>query len=84
LSNSEVYNIVPVGFFGTSITVNKNGNKIASLSMSRNGKIIITFEDDIEYDLVLKGTFHNQVFLENTDKENIMCFEPHFNWTDAR
>jgi len=52
--------------------------------MSRNGKIIITFEDDIEYALVLKGIFHNQVFLENTDKENIMCFEPHFNWTDAR
>ena len=84
LPNSEVYNIVPVGFFGTSITVTKDGNKIASLSMSWNGKVIITFQDDSEYALKLKGIFQNQVFLENTKKENIMCFDPHINWTDAR
>jgi hypothetical protein len=84
LLNSEVYNIVPVGFFGTSINVTKDGNKIASLSMSWNGKIIITFQDDSEYALKFKGIFHSQVFLENTDKENIMCFEPHFNLTGGR
>jgi hypothetical protein len=84
LPNSEVYDIVPLGFFGTSITVTKDGNKIASLSMSWNGKIIITYQDDREYALKLKGIFQNQVFLENTNKENIMCFEPHLNWTDAR
>ena len=84
LPNSEVYNIVPVGFFRTSITVTKDGNKIASLSMSWNGKIIITFQDNSEYALKLKGIFQNKVLLENTVKENIMCFEPHFNWSDAR
>jgi hypothetical protein len=83
LPNSEVYDIVPLGFFGTSITVTKDGNKIASLSMSWNGKIIITYQDDRQYALKLKGIFQNQVFLENTNKENIMCFEPHLNWTDA-
>lgn len=84
LSNSEVYKIVPVGFFGTSITVTKDGNKIASLSMSWDGKIIISFQDNREYALKLKGIFQSQVFLENTNKENIMYFEPHFNWTDVR
>lgn len=84
LSNSEVYSIAPVGFFSTSITVTKDGNKIANLSMSWNVKIIITFQDNSEYALKLKGLFQNQVFLENTNKENIMCFEPHMNWTDAR
>ena len=84
LLNSEVYNIVPVGFFETSINVTKDGNKIASLSMSWNGKIIITFQDDSEYALKFKGIFHSQVFLENTDKENIMWFEPHFNLTGGR
>jgi hypothetical protein len=64
LPNSEVYDIVPLGFFGTSITVTKDGNKIASLSMSWNGKIIITYQDDREYALKLKGIFQNQVFLE--------------------
>ncbi len=84
LPNSSAYNIVPAGFFGTSIHVTKDGNKIASLSMSWNGKIIITFQNDKEYALKLKGIFKNQVFLENTNKENIMLFEPHFNWTDNR
>lgn len=84
LSNSEVYNITPVGFFGTSINVTKGGTTIASLSMSWNGKIIISFQDNREYALKLKGVFQNQVFLESTNMENIMCFEPHFNWTDVR
>lgn len=84
LSNAEVYNIDPVGFFETSINVTSDGEKIAELSMTWNGKIIITFQDDKEYALKLKGIFQNKVFLENTNKENIMCFEPHFNWKDAR
>jgi len=84
LSNSEIYKIEPVGFFETSITVTKDGNKLASLSMSWNGKIIITFQNNREYALKLKRIFQSQVFLENTNKENIMYFEPHFNWTDTR
>ena len=82
LPASEVYKILPVGFFGATIIVTKDGNKIASLSMSWSGKIIITFQDNREYALKLKGVFQNQVFLENTNHENIMCFEPHFNWTE--
>lgn len=84
LSNSEVYIVEPVGFFGTEITVTKDGKKIASLSMSWNGKIIITFDNNREYALKLKGIFQNQVFLENTNKDNIMCFQPHFDWSAAR
>lgn len=83
LSNSEVYKISPVGFFESTITVSKDGKKVADLSMSWNGKIIITFQDNREYALKLKSIFRNQVFLENTSNENIMCFEPHFNWTNS-
>lgn len=82
LQGSEVYKIVPVGFFGSTITVTKDGNKIADLSMSWNGKVILTFQDGREYALKLKGVFQNKVFLENTNNENILCFEPHFNWTE--
>jgi hypothetical protein len=84
LPNSEVYKILPAGFFGTSITVTKDGNKFAKLSMSWDGKIIITFQDNREYALKLKGIFQSEVFLENSNKENIMYFKPHFNWTDTR
>lgn len=84
LSNSEVYKILPVGFFGTSIHVTKDENRMASLSLSWNGNIVITFQNNREYALKLKGVFQNQVFLENTNKESIIHFKPHFNWTDAR
>lgn len=82
MPDTETYNLAPVGFFGTSISVTKDGNKIASLSMSWNGKIIITFQGDREYALKLSGLFQSKMILENKSQQNVIQFEPKFSWRD--
>lgn len=82
IPNTETYKLAPVGFFGTSVAVTKDGNKIASLSMSWNGKIIIIFQDEREYALKLSGLFQSQMILENKNQEKVIQFEPKFNWRD--
>jgi hypothetical protein len=82
MPNAKTYKLAPVGFFGTSVAVTKDGNKVASLSMSWNGKIIITFQDEREYALKLSGLFQSQMILENKNQEKVIQFEPKFNWRD--
>lgn len=82
MPNTDMYKLAPVGFFGTSVAVTKDGNKIAGLSMSWNGKIIITFQDEREYAVKLSGLFQSQMILENKNQEKIIQFEPKFNWRD--
>ena len=82
IPNTKTYKLAPEGFFGTSVAVTKDGNKIASLSMSWNGKIIITFQDEREYALKLSGLFQSQMILENKNQDKVIQFEPKFNWRD--
>lgn len=82
MPNTDTYELAPVGFFGTSVAVIKDGNKVASLSMSWNGKIIITFQDDREYALKLSGLFQSKMILENKNHEKVIQFEPKFNWRE--
>ncbi|MGK2865018.1 MAG: hypothetical protein ACSLE0_24020 [Chitinophagaceae bacterium] len=80
LTNSEVYEIKPVGLFQTSITVTKNGNEIANLKMNWSGHIVFTFQDGQVYVLKAKSMFHPKYIVENSDKEKIIQFDPKFNW----
>lgn len=80
LANSQVYEIKPVWFFGTSITVTQNGNDIASLVMNWRGQIVFTFKDGQEFILRLKGLFYNKYIIENKEKEKVIQLEPKFNW----
>lgn len=82
MPNTETYKLAPVGFFGTSVAVTKDGNEVASLSMSWNGKIIITFQDDKEYALKTSGLFQSKMFLENKNQEKVIQFEPKFDWRE--
>ncbi len=80
LPDTEVYHLAPVGFFGTSIVITKDGNKVASLAMNWKGQIIITFQNDRAYALKLNGLFHNRFILENREQESVLQLEPKFNW----
>ena len=44
LQNSDLYEIKPVGVFGTSITVTKNGMEMANLQMNWRGQIVFSFQ----------------------------------------
>jgi hypothetical protein len=80
LANSEVYDVKPVGFFGTSLTVTKDGAEVLNLKMNWRGQIVLTYQDGQEYLLKPKGAFHDKYVFENKDGEKLVQFDPHFNW----
>jgi hypothetical protein len=81
LLNSDRYEINPVGFFDTSINVLINDQEIASLKMNWKGHIVISFQDGREFVFKATGSFYNNYFIENTQGEKMMQFEPHFKWS---
>ncbi len=82
LSNSELYELAPVGFFGTSIAVTKNGEEIASLVMNWRGQIVITFQGGQEVVIKLIELFNNKFIIENKDQEKLIQLELKFNWRE--
>jgi hypothetical protein len=81
LANSEHYEIKPVGFFGTSITVTKNETEIANLKMNWRGQIVFTFQDRQEYIFKAKGLFLNKFTIENKEEDTLIQFDPKFEWS---
>ena len=81
LTNSERYEIKPLGFFGTSITVTKNETEIANLKMNWKGQIVMTFQDGQEFVFKAKGVFHNKYVIENKEEEELILYDPKFNWS---
>ncbi len=81
LTNSDRYEIKPVGIFGTIITVTKNEIEIANLKMNWRGHIVFTFQDGEEFVLKAKGMFYNKYIIENKDQEKLIQFDPKFNWS---
>ena len=80
LSNSDVFEIKPVGIFGASFKVTKNGTEIANLRMNWRGRIVFTFHDGQEFVLKAKGVFHNKYIIENKNEERLIQFDPEFDW----
>ncbi len=80
LTNGELYEVKPVGFFGTSLSVTNNGAEIANLTMNWRGHIVFTFQDGQAFVLKAKGAFHNKYIIENKEEEKLLQFDPKFNW----
>lgn len=81
LTNAEIYDIKPVGIFGTYIAITRNGIEIASLKINWRGQIVFTFQDGQEYIFKAKGTFLNKYTIDNKEGENIILLDPKFNWS---
>jgi hypothetical protein len=81
LPNLENYEIKPVGIFGTSISVVKDGTEIGNLKMNWHGQIVFTFHDGREYVLKAKGLFSNKYIIENKDQEKLIQLDAKFNWS---
>ena len=81
LTHADHYDIKPVGFFGTSIAVTKNETEIANLKMNWKGQIVMTFQDGQEFVFKSKGLFHNKYVIENKEGEELIQFDPKFNWS---
>lgn len=81
LKSPDVYEITSVGFFGTGITVTKNGAGIANLKMNWRGQIVFEFHDGQEFLFIPKGMFLNKFTIENKDGETLILLDPKFNWS---
>ena len=81
LTKTDIYDIKPIGFFGTSIDVTKNGAEIANLKMNWRGQIVFSFQDGQEFVFIAKGGFHNSFMIENKDEEKLIQFDPKFSWS---
>ena len=81
LTNSDDYDIESVGFFGTSIAVKKNECEIANLKMNWEGQIVMIFQDGQEFVFKAKGVFHNKYVIENREGEELIRFDPKFDWS---
>jgi hypothetical protein len=81
LSNGDLYEINPVGFFGTSITVTKGTVEIANLKMNWSGHIVFAFKNGEEFVFKAKGNFYGKYIIENKEGEMIIQFNPKFNWS---
>lgn len=80
LANAEHYDVKPVGFFGTSVTVTKNGTEMVTLKMNWRGQIVFDFHDGEELVFKPKSTFSNQYIIENKGHEKLLQFDANFNW----
>jgi hypothetical protein len=80
LTNSDHYDIKSFGFFGTSIAVTKNETETANLKMNWKGQIVMIFQDRQEFVFKAKGVFHNTYVIENKEQEELIRFDPKFNW----
>ena len=69
LSNSDVFEIKPVGIFGASFKVTKNGTEIANLRMNWRGRIVFTFHDGQEFVLKRKVYFTTNTLLKIRTKK---------------
>jgi hypothetical protein len=82
LPNSELYKIAPVGFFGTSLNVTKDGTEIAKLVMNWRGQIVISYQDGQEFVLKLNTFFYGKYIIENKNQEKLIQLDPKFNWRE--
>jgi len=80
LANSNTYELNPVGIFGTSIAVTKNGTALGNLEMNWLGKIVFSFQDGRKFSLKPKGIFSNKYIFENKNGEKIIELDAKFNW----
>ena len=81
LTNAELYEIKPVGFFGTSIAVIKSGAEIANLKMNWKGQIVFAFQNGEEFVFKAKGVFSSNYIIENKEAEKLIALDPKFNWS---
>ena len=48
--------------------------------MNWKGQIVITFQDGQEFVFKAKDVFHNKYVIENKEEEELIRFDPKFNW----
>lgn len=80
LSEPLGYSIKPVGTFDSGFVLSQGDTEVASLAMTWNGKIVISFHHGKEYALKLSHFFSGKFVVENALGEPVAALEPQFDW----
>ena len=83
LTNTNLYEISPKGFWGTSMTISKNGKETGSLTMKWRGNLSI-HHNGREYDWEAKGFFKPRYTLKSKSDGESIRYTPTFNWRKLR
>ena len=84
LGGSNIYQIEPKGFWGTTIELKQNEKNLLNFKMNWNGNIIInTRFDETERDFILKhkGILKDSYVLLNKEEEQLLVIQPDFKWS---
>jgi hypothetical protein len=84
LANSAHYQLVPKGFWGTTIELKDNERVLLNFSMHWNGSIVLqTFFNDTEEEFTFKhrGVFNESFVLSNQQGAELLVMKPHVKWT---
>ena len=84
IPNSGSYEIKPLGFFKTSISVIQNSTEIASLKMNWKGQIVISFKDDQDYIFKVKGILRSKYFIEDEAQKTLLNYNPKLDLNNFR
>jgi len=84
LPNSDTFEIKPLGFFKTSISVIQNSTEIANLKMNWKGQIVISFLDDQDYIFKVKGVLRSKYIIENEAQKTLLKYNPKLDLNNFR
>lgn len=87
LDNNKVYQVLPKGFWGTTIEVKDGEEVLFSFKMHWNGSIILkSFLDGYERDFIFKhkGLFKNAYVLLDKEEQELAVLQPDFKWSKFR
>lgn len=86
LPDNSKYQLIPKGFWDSTVELKKNDEVVLSFKMGWKGIIINTYFDKIEkgYILKLKSLWNSKYVLLDSNEKEFIAVETDFNWSKLR
>ncbi|QHW01466.1 hypothetical protein GJR95_26110 [Spirosoma endbachense] len=85
LANYSTYQLIPKGFWGSTIELKYNDTVLLKFSMNWNGSIALqTYYNDIEKEYIFRhqGVFNESFSLIDQDETELLVMKPHLKWSN--
>ncbi|GAA4454010.1 hypothetical protein GCM10023189_19940 [Nibrella saemangeumensis] len=85
LADHSTYQIVPKGFWGSTIELKEADTVLLKFSMNWNGNIVLqTYFNSIEKDYLFKhrGVFNESFILIDQEETELLVLKPHVKWSN--
>ncbi|MES2862647.1 MAG: hypothetical protein V4666_00875 [Bacteroidota bacterium] len=84
IANGSSYQIVPKGFWGTTIELKDKEKILLNFKMNWNGEIVVqTYFNDLQKDYLFKhkGIFKESFILLDQEETELLVMKPHLKWS---